>query len=183
MARSVWMARVFEILATSGPHPIDTLVAEAGGLIPPGLAFRNREAVRNWHRGYRGSGETAAEVTDEAIWSGRRRMIVHSLWSAQRDGLIAMYDRDGKKWARFIRDPRPPPTAQGLAALATRDAADRSSATKKAWQTRRKLGYRQPPMSDEQKARLRAANAAMSFEQRSARSKKGWATRRQHGGA
>jgi hypothetical protein len=87
-----WVQRIEELIA-EGPVEVNWLIGEVAGLVPPGRAWRTREYLRNYYaRRDLLTERDAAEVTDEAIWAGRRAVvrtsIGHLVWAKRARYLI-----------------------------------------------------------------------------------------------
>lgn len=156
---SPWTGRVFQMLE-DGPRPWEEVIADAGSLIPPGLAWREREVSRKWIR----DGQTyipnpKVEVTDDAIRIGQRRLLTHTLWSSMRRGRLVRYEQDGEVWLRIGRN-----AYEGIPRSPLQTAAARRSI---------QIARAVPLTPEQRHQRALKGNASMTFEQRSERGKKG----------
>lgn len=96
-----WMERVLQLLE-DGPQPYDLLVAQAGALIPPGVAWRQREVARRWDNRRR-EREPDTDITDEKLWVGRRGVMRKYIWGWERDGKLRQYHSDGRMMVELLR--------------------------------------------------------------------------------
>lgn len=98
LTKSVWLRRAEELLA-NGPMPFGDILAEVGGLIPPGQAWRARESGRDWaRRKYVGLPIEPDEINEKKLWAGRRIILRKSIWWAVKRGTMQREDRDGVAW-------------------------------------------------------------------------------------
>ena len=95
---SPWLRRAKELLA-DGPLPWNELFVRAGGLIPPGRAWREREASRDWgRRKHVGLPAESDEATESKLWAGRRIIFRKNIWGAVRRGTMTAEKREGVVW-------------------------------------------------------------------------------------
>jgi hypothetical protein len=125
-----WVQRI-ETLIADGPVEVNTLIAQAGGLVPPGLAWRTRE----WHRKYaaKRKGFEAPEesiITDEAIWTGQRHVIRDSIGKLVWAKRARYLEQDGVK---YLERQTPPKKDRSAVNRATWDEASDEQRT--AWLT------------------------------------------------
>jgi hypothetical protein len=171
-----WTERLLSILEQRSPVREDWLIAEVGGLVPPGLAWRLRERRRRHSVGE----FIPQEPSEDAIRYGRRMVIREALHALRARGRIRMYTTNNVRWVTYGRD---------------RELGDRSAASRKAAATMRERGIvkhysdearrnmsvaqkrRWTTLPAEQQARIKQ-HLQMTPAQRSAASRKGWETRR-----
>jgi hypothetical protein len=98
MASSLpWVVRIEELIA-DGPVEVNWLIGEVAGLVPPGRAWRAREYLRKYAARNKGLDEVTREITDEAIWSGRRAVIREAIGKLVWAKKARYLEQDGVKY-------------------------------------------------------------------------------------